>query len=86
MSEPSARDVEIERNFRAFQARESAFPPSQNGKYALMHDGEVIGVYDTLADAHQTGERFYRDQVYSIQRIGRKPIGLGYFSHAVHLG
>ena len=52
-------------------------------KYALTKDGEVIGYYSTLEDAHVTANRFFSDQPFSVQKVTDIPVDLGYFSHAV---
>ena len=52
----------------------------------LLRDQVIAGIYDTARDAQMTGERFYDDGLFSIQKVTRESIDLGYFSHAVHLG
>jgi hypothetical protein len=39
------------------------------GRYALLHDKAVVGIYDTLRDAQTTGERPFPDGVFSIQKV-----------------
>ena len=52
-------------------------------KYALMRDGEVVAIYDTMPDAVTTAQKLFPDGRWSIQRITDKPINLGYRSRAV---
>ena len=74
---------EVERNFAAFK---SLLPTltGEYGKYALLHAGELKAVYDTFEDALKTAEAFYKDGMYSIQRVTDKPVDLGFRSRALH--
>jgi hypothetical protein len=81
----SAHQEQVDKNYEAFK---KALPQlrGHEGKYALIRDGDIVAIYDTLQDAVTTAEKFYEDHVYSIQKISAEPVDLGYFSHAVSLG
>lgn len=53
------------------------------GCYALMHDGEVIDVYNDSGDAYSIGCDKFGLGNFSIQKIGEKPISLGFHSFFV---
>lgn len=80
----SSDQQQVDRNYEAFK---KALPRLQShvGKYALLRDGEIVEIYETLTDAVATAERFYEDKRYSIQKITSEPVDLGYYSHAVPL-
>lgn len=78
----SDRQAEVERNFARFQELLPTLDAS-TGKFALMRHGEIIQIYDTFADALKTAAAFYKDDLYSIQRITDKPIDLGLRSRAL---
>ncbi len=56
------------------------------GRYALMRQGKIISIYTTVEDAVQTGEVFYEDGMFSVQRITQEDIDLGFYSHVAYLG
>lgn len=78
----SKHQEQVDKNYEAFQ---KALPTLQAhaGKHALLRDGEIVAIYDTLGDAVATAEKFYQDGMYSIQKVTADPVDLGYFSHAV---
>ena len=80
-----AKRKEIDRNFEAMLERLDEYMPLHAGKHALMRHGEVIDFYNDWQDAYRTGMRFYQDGLFSIQKVTKMPVDLGYFSHAVHL-
>lgn len=76
----SEREIEIEKNLRAFQSKLPALLKSDNGRFALLRDEEIVGVFDTMRDAKFVGDRFLEDGRYSIQEITDIPVDLGFFS------
>ena len=52
------------------------------GEYALMHDAQVVDVFETVDEAFNAGmDNFGADQ-FSIEEIGAQPIHLGVFGLA----
>jgi len=74
----------IERNYSRFLSMLSELLPRHRGKYALLYDQELIGLFASPGDAEQEGERRFPGAVYSIQPVEDQPIDLGYFSHALY--
>ncbi len=74
---------EIERNYRAFQARLPDLVQVHSGKWALMRHGEIVDFFDTVRDAHVAGHRLFSDDVFSVQEVAQRIIDLGWFSHAL---
>ena len=58
----------------------------ERGRYALLRQKQVVGIYDTVSDAQMTGERSFSDKLFAVQKIDDQPIELGVFSHAVYMG
>lgn len=83
-----ARDKqsEIDRNLVFFKKKLPDLLNHHRGRYVLLRDKEIVGIYDTVRDAQMTGQKFYDDELFSIQKVEDRAIELGYFSHAVHLG
>jgi hypothetical protein len=80
---PEQRKEEIEKNYRAFVAMLPSLLPTNRGKFALMHAGEILEFYDTARDAYLAGQQAYLDGLFSVQEVTSSPVDLGYFSHAV---
>jgi len=78
--------AEIQQNYEAFNKMLPSLIAEHRGKHALMRGGEVIAIYSTAQDAVQTGESFYEDKLFSVQKITDSAVDLGYYSHAMHIG
>ena len=68
------RDTMIMANFDAFEKLQ--FKDEDKGKYALMRDQKLIGVFSTFRDAYEHALETYDDDNYSLQEIGQEPIEL----------
>lgn len=63
------------KNFDAYEARHRAeLEPEHNGKVALMHDEEVVGIYGDCESAFAAGMERYRRGEFSFQEIGAEPV------------
>lgn len=81
-SDREALEKEISRNYDAFSKMK--FSPQDKGKIALLHDGKLVDILDSRADAHKVGKlRFTGGEHYSVQEIDAAPADLGWFSHVV---
>jgi hypothetical protein len=79
-------ESEIKRNYEAFVKQLPELLATRRGKFALMHDGQIVEFYDTAADAYKVGLNDYHEGNFSIQEVTDSPIDLGYFSYAVSHG
>lgn len=77
--------LEIEKNQKAFQAQIHDLVKHHRGRYALLRNEEIVGIYDTVRDAQMTGNKFFEDGLYSVQKIDPEPVNLGFYSHAMRL-
>jgi hypothetical protein len=77
---------EIDLNLEFFRGKLPELIAGHRDRYALLRKQEIVGIYDTIRDAKMTGDRFFPDGLFSIQKITDKSLDLGIFSHAVHLG
>ena len=82
----SIQQKEVDRNYEAFKQMLSELMESDAGRFALLHNRELVACFDTNRDALQSGEKLLEDKPFSVQKITRKPVDLGYFSHARILG
>lgn len=75
--------VEIERNYSAFLSLLTELMPVHVGRYALMHDRMLEGIFDSPGQAEREGfAKFGRDS-YSIQLVTDEPVDLGFMSNAI---
>lgn len=81
-----SKQKEIDLNFEFFQQKLPELMVENRGRFALIRHREIIGFYDTAIDAQTTGEKFFKDGIFSVQQVTDRPLDLGFFSHAVHLG
>lgn len=80
---PHAIEVEIERNLAAFKDMLSKLLKDSEGKYALLHDQQLEGLYETPGAAERAGYEKFKDSPYSIQLVSKMPIDLGFYSYAI---
>lgn len=74
------RRTEVDRNYEAFQEMLPELMESSPGKWALLHDRQMVEVFNTSAEAVAAGEVRYPERCFSIQEITTHPISLGWFS------
>lgn len=73
-----ARGSQADSNYEAYVSRHRArLEAVHSGKYALLHDGEVVGICGTARDAYEAGCGKYGLGDFSMQEIGARPVGLG---------
>ncbi len=65
-------------NYEAYVAKHQAdMERDHRGKIALMHDGEIVGIYNDDGDAYEIGCDKYGLGNFSAIEVGAKPIDLG---------
>jgi len=79
-------EVEIERNFAAFIDMLPELLRDSLGRYVLLRDQKLEGVYPTAGEADRAGYEKFRDEPYSIQLVTDEPIDLGFYSYAISQG
>jgi hypothetical protein len=81
----SAKDApsEVRRNYEAFVQKLPEILSLHRGKFALMHDADVVEFFDTAADAFRAGRKLYTEGRFSIQEVTDAVADLGFFSHAL---
>jgi hypothetical protein len=79
-------DDQVGRNYDAFVRKLPELLTTDRGKFALMHDAQIVEFFDTAGDAYRAGQRLYQDQNFSIQEVTDAPADLGFFSYALRNG
>lgn len=76
-----AIEVEIDRNYAAFRDMLDTLLLKDEGKYALLRNQELLGVYASPAEADRAGLSMFEDEMYSIQLVTKQPVDLGFYSY-----
>ena len=54
----------------------------EEGRWALMRDGALVEVFDTLRDAHVAAWKLFSNDLFSVQEITKQSVDLGFYSYA----
>ncbi|HLH76100.1 MAG TPA: hypothetical protein VKV28_04760 [Candidatus Binataceae bacterium] len=80
---PDTEKDEVRRNYEAFRRLLPNLLVSHRGKFALLHDGQVVEFFDTAGDAYKVGLKNYGQSKFSIQEVTDGSVDLGFYTHAV---
>lgn len=83
MSNNDKNKRQVELNFKIFSEKLPELIKDHKGKYALMRNGEIIEICDSLEDAHMIGWKRFEDDLFSIQKITDAQVNLGILSSYV---
>lgn len=78
----SAKEQANAENYQTFERLLPSLLKKEEGRFALLHGGKLIGVFDTAAAAHAHGAQVFDDGLFSVQKVKSGTIGLGFFSYA----
>ena len=78
---PDLRTKEMQGNYHAFQSVVASLIVDHEGEFALLHDGQIVAVFDRPADAAMEGYRRFADGLFSIQKVTDKVVDLGFLSN-----
>ncbi len=73
-------DSQLDRNQAAYEAMQADMEDKHFGRVVLMHDGEVVEVYNDSGDAYKIGCEKYGLGNFSLVNVGERPINLGFFT------
>lgn len=76
-----SQQEEVDRNYKAFKKMLSDLIKSDEGRFALLHNAELLACFDTNRDAQQAGMKLLGGKLYSVQKVTKEAIDLGHFSH-----
>ena len=75
----------IDRNYDAFVRQLGTLIPQYEGRYALIFETVIEGIFVTVDEAESEGRRLHgADKPYSIQPVTAEPGDLGWFSHVAN--
>ena len=73
-------DSQFEVNRDAYESMRERLEAEHFGRVALLHDGELVALYNDSGDAYEIGCEKYGLGGFSIEKIGEPPISLGIFT------
>lgn len=76
-------DDQVKKNREAYNKVRDQMESEHLGRFALMHDGEIVAIYNDSGDAYSIGCDRYGLGNFSIEKIGEAPISLGILSMCV---
>lgn len=79
------REAMVEINYKAFKKALPDLMEKHAGKYALMHNAKVQGVFTDVSDVSQAGELAFGSD-FSLQEIRTEPRCFGWYSFIEPLG
>ncbi len=71
---------QLVKNRAAYNAIKEEMEAEHFGRAALLHDGEVVDIYNDSGDAYAIGCEKFGLGNFSIEKIGEPPISLGVFT------
>ncbi len=73
-------ESQLDKNQAAYEAIQPEMEDKHMGRVALMHDGEVVEVYNDSGDAYKIGCEKFGLGKFSLVNVGEQPISLGFFT------
>ena len=71
---------QLDMNQAAYEAIRTQMEDKHMGRVVLMHNGEVVEVYNDSGDAYKVGCDKYGLGNFSLVNVGEQPINLGFFT------
>jgi len=68
---------ELKKNIKAYNAIREELERKHRGRTALLHDGQLISIYNDRWDARDIGCERFGEGRFSIKTIGTPPASLG---------
>ena len=77
MANDSEAMHELKRNIEAYQAIQKELERTSDGRFALLHEGILVNVFNDRWDAYLVGQERFGEGRFSIKKIGEPPATLG---------
>lgn len=78
---PQAARAEADKNYLAFKAALPRILSSHSGKFALLHEEEIVDYFDSSLAATIHGAREFGPNRFSVQEVTAEPEHLGFYSY-----
>lgn len=74
---------QVKLNYKVFSEKLPELIKNHENKYALIRDGKIIEICDSLENAYTIAWERFEDDLFSVQKITDAPVNLGIFSSRV---
>ncbi len=74
---------EMRKNLDAYEEKKDDLERNHSGKIAVMHNGELVDIYNDEQDAYKSACARFGLGKFVIKQIGKKPISLGIYTICV---
>lgn len=75
--------ADVLKNYAAFEAMRAELEASHLGKFAVLHDGQLVGTYVSVREARTAGDAHCGVGNFTTQEIRAEPIELGTMAAAL---
>jgi len=75
--------ADVLKNYAAFEAMRAELEASHLGKFAVLHDGQLVGPYVSVREARTAGDAHCGVGNFTTQEIRAEPIELGTMAAAL---
>ncbi len=75
--------ADVLKNYAAFEAMRAVLESRHLGKFAVLHDGQLIGTYASVREARTAGNARCGVGNFTTQEIRSEPIELGTMAAAL---
>ena len=69
--------TQVSKNREAYEKVRGEIEAKHFGRVVLMHDGEIVSIYNDKGDAYSIGREKYGLGNFSLKTVGDSPISLG---------
>ena len=83
MPNRAARQHQVDENYDAFLKLLPDISLGHAGKFAVMHERQVVDYFDSFSDAVRFGNAKFSDGNFSIQEVTAGSASLGFYSYAL---
>ena len=70
-------NFQVELNHRKYNENHRHLDATDRGRFALMHDGDIVKIYDDAESAYLSGVGQFGAERFAVKEIGAKPFSLG---------
>ncbi len=82
-SETTMERTDVLKNYATFEAMRAELEASHFGEFAVMHDGQLVGTYESIREARFAGNARCGVGNFTTQEIRPEPIELGMIAAAL---
>ena len=68
---------ELVKNIEAYDALRDQLEREHQGRVALLHDGELVGIYNDVWDTYVIGMERFGEGCFSLKTVGDQPASFG---------